>query len=147
MLAKAVELCYTDGLPKCQGLLYAEKGLDIMVRARSGAARHRAKKRLLRAAKGYRGSHSKLLTAAKTTVQRAQAMSYVGRKLKKRDFRGLWITRLSAACRARNLRYSELIKALSESNISLDRKSLSQLAISDPEAFDAVLAKAGLKVS
>jgi large subunit ribosomal protein L20 len=74
-------------------------------------------------------------------------MGYVGRKLKKRDFRGLWITRLSAACRARNLRYSQLIKALFEANISLDRKSLSQLAISDPEAFDAVLAKAGLKAS
>jgi large subunit ribosomal protein L20 len=74
-------------------------------------------------------------------------MGYVGRKLKKRDFRGLWITRLSAACRARNLRYSQLIKALFEANISLDRKSLSQLAISDPEAFDAVLAKAGLEAS
>ncbi|NIA06596.1 MAG: 50S ribosomal protein L20 [Actinobacteria bacterium] len=117
-----------------------------MVRARSGAAKHRAKKRLLRAAKGYRGSHSKLLRPARITVERAQAMSYVGRKLKKRDFRSLWITRLSAACRARNLRYSQLIKALVEANISLDRKTLSQLAISDPEAFDAVLAKAGLSV-
>ena len=118
-----------------------------MGRARSGAARHRAKKRLLRAAKGYRGSHSKLLRPARLTVQRAQAMSYVGRKLKKRDFRSLWITRLSAACRERDLRYSQLIKALSDANISLDRKTLSELAISDPEAFDAVLAKAGLKVS
>lgn len=116
-----------------------------MGRARSCAAKHRAKKRLLRAVKGYRGSHSKLLKSAKITLQRAQAMSYVGRKLKKRDFRGLWITRLSAACRARNLRYSQLINALVEANISLDRKSLSELAISDPQAFDAVLAKAGLK--
>ena len=118
-----------------------------MVRARSGAAKHRAKKRLLRAAKGYRGSHSKLLRSARITLQRAQAMSYVGRKRKKRDFRGLWIVRLSAACRARGLRYSQLIKALFEANISLNRKSLSEMAISDPESFDAVLAKAGLSVS
>ena len=117
-----------------------------MPRARSGAARHRAKKRLFRAAKGYRGSHSKLLRSAKMTVDRAQAMSYVGRKRKKRDFRSLWIIQLSAACRARGLRYSQMVKALLEANISLNRKMLSELAISDPEAFDEVLAKAGLSV-
>ncbi len=118
-----------------------------MPRARSGAARHRAKKRLLRAAKGYRGSHSKLLRSARLTLQRAQAMSFVGRKRKKRDFRSLWISRLSAACRSRGLRYSQLIKALLEANISLNRKMLSELAIADPAAFDEVLAKAGLSVS
>ncbi len=118
-----------------------------MPRARSGAARHRAKKRLLRAAKGYRGSHSKLLRSARITVERARAMSYVGRKLKKRDFRSLWICRISAACRARGLRYSEVMKALFEANISLNRKMLSELAISDSAAFDAVLSKAGLKVN
>ena len=116
-----------------------------MTRARPGAARHRSKKRLLRAAKGYRGSHSKLLRSARITLQRAQAMSYVGRKLKKRDFRSLWITRLSAACRQRGLRYSQVIKALFEANISINRKMLSELAIADPLAFDAVLAKGGLK--
>ena len=118
-----------------------------MPRARSGAARHRAKKRLLRSAKGYRGSHSKLLRSARLTVQRAQAMGYVGRKRKKRDFRSLWIIRISAACRERGLRYSQLIKALIEANISLNRKMLSELAIADPAAFDEVLAKAGLTVS
>ena len=118
-----------------------------MPRARSGAARHRAKKRLFRAAKGYRGSHSKLLRSAKMTLDRAQAMSYVGRKRKKRDFRSLWISRLSAGCRARGLRYSQVVKALVEANISLNRKMLSELAISDPEAFDEVLAKAGLSIS
>ena len=118
-----------------------------MPRARSGAARHRAKKRLLRATKGYRGSHSKLLRSARLTLQRAQAMSFVGRKRKKRDFRSLWISRLSAACRSRGLRYSQLIKALLEANISLNRKMLSELAIADPAAFDEVLAKAGLSVS
>ena len=81
------------------------------------------------------------------TLDRAQAMSYVGRKLKKRDFRSLWISRLSAACRSRGLRYSQLIKALVEANISLNRKMLSELAISDPAAFDEVLAKAGLSIS
>jgi large subunit ribosomal protein L20 len=74
-------------------------------------------------------------------------MSYVGRKRKKRDFRSLWITRLSAACRERGLRYSQLIKALIEANISLNRKMLSELAIADPAAFDEVLTKAGLTVS
>ena len=74
-------------------------------------------------------------------------MGYVGRKRKKRDFRSLWITRLSAACRERGLRYSQLIKALIEANISLNRKMLSELAIADPAAFDEVLAKAGLTVS
>ena len=74
-------------------------------------------------------------------------MGYVGRKRKKRDFRSLWITRLSAACRERGLRYSQLIKALIEANISLNRKILSELAIADPTAFDEVLAKAGLTVS
>lgn len=118
-----------------------------MPRARSGAARHRAKKRLLRAAKGYRGSHSKLLRSARLTLQRAQAMSFVGRKRKKRDFRSLWISRISAACRSRGLRYSQLIKALLEANISLNRKMLSELAIADPAAFDEVLTKAGLSVS
>ncbi len=77
-------------------------------------------------------------------MQRAQAMSYVGRKRKKRDFRSLWISRLSAACRAREMRYSQVVKSLLDANISLNRKMLSELAISDPEAFDAVLAKAGL---
>ncbi len=81
------------------------------------------------------------------TVDRAQAMSYVGRKRKKRDFRSLWIIRLSAACRARGLRYSQVVKALLEANISLNRKMLSELAISDPAAFDEVLAKAGLTIS
>ena len=118
-----------------------------MPRARSGAARHRAKKRLFRATKGYRGSHSKLLRSAKMTLDRAQAMSFVGRKRKKRDFRSLWISRLSAGCRARGLRYSQVVKALMEANISLNRKMLSELAISDPAAFDEVLAKAGLSVS
>lgn len=117
-----------------------------MPRARSGAAKHRSKKRILRAAKGYRGSHSKLLKSARMTLQRAQAMSYVGRKLKKRNMRALWITRMSAAFRARGLRYSQVIKALIEANISLDRKMLSELAISDPGALDAILAQAGLEV-
>ena len=73
-------------------------------------------------------------------------MSYIGRKLKKRNMRSLWITRMSAACRARGLRYSQVIKALLDANISLDRKMLSELAISDPAAFDAVLAEAGLEI-
>ena len=140
-------MCYTPPPETAKVDVFgSEKGFE-MPRARSGAARHRSKKRLLRAAKGYRGSHSKLLKSAQMTVQRARAMSYVGRKLKKRNMRALWITRMSAAFRARGLRYSQAIKALIEANISLDRKILSELVISDPAAFDAVLAQAGLEIS
>jgi len=117
-----------------------------MPRARPGAARRRRHKKLLRAARGYRASRSTLFRPARLTLIKARVHSYIGRKLKKRDFRGLWITRLSAACRARGLRYSEVIKALVDANISINRKILSELAISDPAAFEAVLAKAGLEV-
>ena len=112
-----------------------------MARATSGVARHRKKKRYLRAARGYFGGRSKLWRIAKNAVERGWVYAYRDRKARKRDFRRLWITRLSAASRERGLRYSQLIAGLSAANIELDRKSLSEIAIADPPAFDAVIAK------
>ncbi len=109
-----------------------------MPRAKSGAARHRRKVRLFKAARGYRGGRSKLYRTAKEAIVRAGAFAYRDRKARKRDFRGLWITRLSAACRARGISYSRFIFGLQAANVVLNRKMLSELAIHDPEAFDAV---------
>jgi len=109
-----------------------------MPRARAGAARHRRKVRLFRAAKGYRGARSKLYRTAKEAVMRAGAGAYRDRRLRKRDFRALWITRITAACRLRGLAYSRFVYGLKEANISLNRKMLSEMAIHDPQAFDAI---------
>ncbi|MCP4247151.1 MAG: 50S ribosomal protein L20 [bacterium] len=110
-----------------------------MPRARAGAARHRRKKRLFRAARGYRGGRSKLYRTAKEAVTRAGVGAYRDRRLRKRDFRALWITRLTAACRARGLAYSRFIFGLTNAGVALNRKMLSELAIADPAAFDAVV--------
>jgi large subunit ribosomal protein L20 len=116
------------------------------MRTIKGAARNRAKRRLLKKAKGYRGGRSKLLRTAKETLLRSGAFAYRDRRVRKREFRKLWIIRLNAAARARGLRYSELIHGLQMTHIELDRKMLSEMAIHDAEAFDAVVAevKAGL---
>jgi large subunit ribosomal protein L20 len=110
-----------------------------MPRTRKGAARRQAKKRILRQAKGYRGGRSKLWRPAREAVLRAGATALIGRRIKKRDFRSLWITRVSAACSQRNISYSRLISGLKNANVVLNRKMLSELAIHDPEAFDAVV--------
>lgn len=109
------------------------------MRTTKGAARTQAKKRLFKKAKGYRGGRSKLLRTVKETLLRAGAFAFRDRRVRKRDFRRLWITRLTAACRARDLRYSEFIHGLSKANIELDRKMLSEMAIHDPVAFDKVV--------
>lgn len=108
------------------------------MRTTYGAARHKAKKRLLKKAKGNRGGRGKLLRTVKETLLRAGVYAYRDRKVRKREFRKLWIIRLNAAARERGLRYSEFINGLKKANIQLDRKSLSELAIHDPAAFDAV---------
>jgi len=117
-----------------------------MPRVRKGAARHQAKKRLFKAVKGYRGPRGKNLRLAKEAVVRAQAGATRDRRRKKRDFRGLWIIRLSAACSARQIRYSQFIYGLKLAQIGLNRKMLSEMAIHDPEGFDKVteLAKQAL---
>ena len=118
-----------------------------MPRVRKGAARHQAKKRVLKAVKGHRGSAGRLYRLAKETTVRAGVHARVGRRLRKRDFRGLWIIRLSAACRERDIRYSRFINGLKKANIQLNRKMLSEIAIADPAGFDDIVekAKAALK--
>lgn len=110
-----------------------------MPRARAGAARHRRVKRILKAAKGYRLTHGKNLRPAMDAVTRAGVYARRDRRVRKREFRSLWIIRLTAACRARELRYSLFINGLKKANILLDRKMLSELAIHDAAAFDAVV--------
>jgi len=113
------------------------------MRARKGAARNRAKKRLFRKVEGFVGGRRRLLRTAKETLLRAGMFAFRDRRAKKRDFRRLFITRLSAAAEMRGLRYSRLVHGLKLSNIGLDRKSLSELAIHDPETFDAIVATLG----
>ena len=109
------------------------------MRVRAGKARHRAKKRLFKEARGNFLGRRKLLRSMKETVLRARAFAYVHRRLKKREFRALWITRLSAACRARDLSYSNFIRGLTVAGIELNRKTLSELAIHEPAVFDEIV--------
>ena len=108
------------------------------MRTTKGAARTKAKRRLFRKAKGYRGGRGNLLRTVKETLIRAEVYAYRDRRVKKREFRRLWITRLNAACRERGLRYSQFIHGLNKTGIELDRKTLSEMAVHDPAGFDAV---------
>jgi large subunit ribosomal protein L20 len=110
-----------------------------MPRARKGAARNQCKKRILGQAKGYRAGRSKLWRSATEAVTRAQTHARFDRRRKKRDYRALWITRVSAACTQRGISYSRLILGLKRATVALNRKMLSELAIYDPLAFDAVV--------
>jgi large subunit ribosomal protein L20 len=111
------------------------------MRARKGSARTKAKKKLFRAVEGFVGGRRRLLRSAKETLLRAGMFAFRDRRAKKRSFRRLFITRVSAAAEMRGLRYSRFIHGLHLAQIGLDRKSLSELAIHDPEVFDAVVAK------
>ena len=112
------------------------------MRAPKGAARNKAKKRIFKRSKGFVGGRRRLLKSAKETLLRAGVFAYRDRRTKKRQFRRLFITRLNAAARMRDLRYSEFINGLKLSKCGLDRKSLSELAIFDPEVFDVIVARA-----
>lgn len=118
-----------------------------MPRVRKGAARRQAKKRILKAVKGYRGATRTQIRLAKEARIRAEVNARVGRKLKKRDYRSLWITRLSAACRMRGMRYSEFINGLKKAGIELNRKMLSEIAIADEAGFDQIVEKAKAALS
>ena len=111
------------------------------MRSRKGSARNKAKKRLFKAVEGFVGGRRRLLRTAKETLLRAGMFAFRDRRAKKRDFRRLFITRVSAAAEMRGIRYSRFIHGLRLANIELDRKSLSELAIHDPETFDAIVAK------
>ena len=109
------------------------------MRTLKGAARTRAKRRLFKRAKGYRGGRGNLLRTVKETLVRAGVYAYRDRKVRKREFRRLWITRINAACRMRGLRYSQLIDGLNKANVELDRKSLAEIAVCDPSGFDTIV--------
>ena len=108
------------------------------MRTTKGSARTRAKKRLYKRAKGYRGGRGNLLRTVKETLLRAGAYAFRDRRVRKRNFRRLWITRVNAAARMRGIRYSQFIHGLTKANIQLNRKMLSEMAIHDPAGFDAV---------
>ena len=111
-----------------------------MPRATNAPASQRRRKRMILAAKGYRGWRSKKFRYAKNAVWHGLTYSFAHRKDKKGDYRMLWIQRINAACRAQGITYSRFIAALKKANIALDRKSLADLAVSDAKAFNAVLA-------
>jgi large subunit ribosomal protein L20 len=113
-----------------------------VARVRNTPARLRRKRRILKAAKGYWGSRSKLHKVVKETVHRAWAYAYRGRRIKKRSFRRLWIQRINAAARLRGLRYAQLVHGLSRAGVELDRRTLSEIAIHDPKAFDGIVESA-----
>ena len=110
-----------------------------MGRATSGAARHRKKVRLLRKAKGFRGAPGKRWRLAKEAVVRAGVNAYRDRRRRKREFRRLWITRLTAACRQHGISYSRFVFGLNAADIELNRKVLSEMAIHAPADFEAVV--------
>jgi len=113
-----------------------------MPRAKRGNKRLERRKKILKLAKGYRGTKSKLYRSAKESVERGLNFAYTGRKLKKRDFRSLWIVRIGAAARLNGINYSQLMHGLKVAGIELDRKVLADLAVNQPDAFAAVVLKA-----
>jgi len=120
---------------------YKWKGF-IMARVKRGTKLRRRHKKVLKLAKGYRGTRSKLYRTAIQVVRRALCYAYRDRKVKKRDFRTLWIQRINAAARAQGMPYSRFMNGLKKAGISLDRKQLSQIAIEDQSLFVALVQKA-----
>lgn len=110
-----------------------------MTRARSGKTVLRRRKRLRKLTKGFVMSRHNLYRQAVVTLIRSRVYAYRDRKARKRDFRRLWIARINAACRMRGMRYSELIRGLQEALVLLDRKSLSEIAIHDPDTFTKIV--------
>jgi large subunit ribosomal protein L20 len=110
-----------------------------MPRVRKGSARKRAHKRVLREARGYYGTKSRHFQQAKVALTRAGKFAYRDRRARKRDMRRLWITRITAACKMRNTRYSRFMNGVRLAGLNLNRKMLSQIAIDDPKGFDAIV--------
>jgi len=110
-----------------------------MPRTKGSVAHHKRVKRLLKAAKGYYGGRSKLQRSARDTLLRAGAYAYRDRRARKGEFRALWITRITAACRCRGISYSRFIYGMKQATVNLNRKMLSEIAIADPAAFDTLV--------
>ena len=113
-----------------------------MSRAPRSVASHLRRKRVLKQAKGFRGRRKNNITTANAAVDRSMQYAYIGRKLKKRNFRALWIQRINAACRLHGLTYSRFISGLARAGVELDRKVLADLAVREPEAFKALAEQA-----
>ena len=111
------------------------------MRIKRGVNAVKKRRKILKSAKGYFGAKSKLYRVARQAVMKSQHYSDVGRKLKKRDFRSLWITRINAAARLNGLNYSKFMSGLKKNGIDLNRKVLADLAVSDPSAFAALCDK------
>ncbi|WP_019501687.1 50S ribosomal protein L20 [Pseudanabaena sp. PCC 6802] len=110
-----------------------------MTRVKRGNVARKRRKKILKLAKGFRGSHSKLFRTANQQVMKALRNAYRDRRKKKRDFRRLWIARINAAARLQGITYSKLAGQLKKADIELNRKMLAQLAILDPDAFERVV--------
>lgn len=113
-----------------------------MPRAKGGFKTRRRRKKVLKLAKGYVGAKSKLFRTATEAVDRALRYAYRDRRVKKREFRGLWIARINAAARINGITYSRLMKGLSNAGVSLNRKILADIAVKDPEGFAKITEKA-----
>ena len=113
-----------------------------MARVKGALNTRKHHKKVLKLAKGFRGGESKLYRVANQAVMRSMQNAYVGRKRRKRDFRRLWITRISAACKLNGTTYSKFMNGLKKADINMNRKMLSEIAIADPAAFTALVEKA-----
>ncbi len=113
-----------------------------MARVKGAMMTRKRRKRILKAAKGYWGAKSKHFKMAKQAVMKSVNYAYIGRKQKKREFRQLWITRISAQAKANGMNYSQFMNGLKKAGIDLNRKMLSEIAIADKEAFAALVEKA-----
>jgi large subunit ribosomal protein L20 len=112
------------------------------MRIKRGFKARRRRKKILKLAKGFRGGRSKLFRTAADAVDKALSYAYRDRKVRKRDFRRLWIIRINAGARMNNISYSKFIHGLKQANIEIDRKVLAELAVSDPATFSRLAAKA-----
>ena len=113
-----------------------------MSRAKSTVQRHARRKKVLRAAKGYRGRNSKVYRVAKERVEKGLQYAYRDRRNRKRNFRALWIQRINAGAREYGLTYSQFMNGIKKAGIEMDRKVLSDLAVNDPSAFKEIVERA-----
>ncbi len=113
-----------------------------MARVKGGIMSHKRRKKVLKLAKGYYGARHRLFRTAKQAVMKSGRYAFIGRKQKKRDFRRLWITRISAGCKMNGMNYSSFMNGLKKSGVSLNRKMLSEMAIRDAEGFAALCSQA-----
>lgn len=113
-----------------------------MTRVKRGVTAHRRHREMVKSAKGFRGLRSRNFRAAKNAMMKSGLNSYIGRKLKKRSFRALWITRINAACRENGVTYSRFIAGMAAKGIEIDRKMLAELAMNNPEVFAKIVKEA-----